>query len=79
MEPYSDFPNVMDRINDSTYGLQAGLFTNQMDKTLKTFNQLEVGVVFINDVPTFRVDNMPYGGIKDSGFGGEGIKYSLED
>ena len=79
MEPYSDFPNVMDRINDSTYGLQAGLFTNQMDKTLKTFNQLEIGVVFITDVPTFRVDNMPYGGIKDSGFGGEGIKYSLEE
>ena len=79
MEPYSDFPNVMDRINDSTYGLQAGLFTNQMDKTLKTFSPLEVGGVIINDVPTFRVDNMPYGGIKDSGFGGEGIKYSLEE
>ena len=50
-----------------------------MNKTLSAFNQLEVGGVVINDVPTFRVDNMPYGGIKDSGFGREGIKYSMQE
>jgi len=60
-------------------GLQAGVFTNQLDKAMRAFNQLEVGGVVLNDVPTFRVDNMPYGGVKDSGFGREGLKYSIEE
>ena len=79
VEPYSDFQSAIERINDSDFGLQAGVFTNQLNKTLSAFNQLEVGGVIINDVPTFRVDNMPYGGVKDSGFGREGIKYSLQE
>ena len=79
VDSYSDFQDAVERINNSDYGLQAGIFTNQMDKTLNAFNQLEVGGVIINDVPTFRVDNMPYGGLKDSGFGREGIKYSLQE
>ena len=78
LEEYTDFDAVLARVNDSTYGLQAGLFTNQMDKTMRAFNRLEVGGVVINDVPTFRIDNMPYGGVKDSGFGREGVKYSIE-
>lgn len=79
IEPYTDFYQAIDTINNSTFGLQAGVFTNQMDKAMRAFNQLEVGGVVLNDVPTFRVDNMPYGGLKDSGFGREGIKYSLEE
>ena len=79
VDSYTDFADAIERVNDSNFGLQAGVFTNQMDKTLRAFNRLEVGGVVINDVPTFRVDNMPYGGVKDSGFGREGIKYSLEE
>lgn len=79
VDSYTDFQDAIERVNDSEFGLQAGIFTNQMDKTLKAYNQLEVGGVVINDVPTFRIDNMPYGGVKDSGFGREGIKYSLQE
>ena len=66
-------------VNSTDFGLQAGVFTNNMNKALRAFNQLDVGGVVINDIPTFRVDNMPYGGVKDSGFGREGIKYSLRE
>jgi len=79
VESYTDFQQALDSINDSEFGLQAGIFSNQLDKSLRAFNQLEVGGVVLNDVPTFRVDNMPYGGIKDSGFGREGIKYTIEE
>ncbi len=79
LEPYSDFQQAVNSINDSDFGLQAGIFTNQLDKAMSGFNQLDVGGVVLNDVPTFRVDNMPYGGVKDSGFGREGIKYSIEE
>ncbi len=79
VEPYSDFYQAVETINDSDFGLQAGVFTNQLDKAMRAFNRLEVGGVVINDVPTFRVDNMPYGGVKDSGFGREGLKYSIEE
>jgi len=79
VEPYKDFYQAIETINNSDFGLQAGVFTNQLDKAMRAFNQLEVGGVVLNDVPTFRVDNMPYGGLKDSGFGREGIKYSIEE
>lgn len=79
VEPYSDFHSVIEQVNDSHFGLQAGIFTNQMDHTLRAFQHLEVGGLIINDVPTFRIDNMPYGGVKDSGFGREGIRYSIEE
>jgi glyceraldehyde-3-phosphate dehydrogenase (NADP+) len=79
VEPYSDFDRCLEQVNDSEFGLQAGLFTHHMDNSLKAFNRLEVGGLILNDVPTFRVDNMPYGGIKNSGFGREGIRYSIEE
>ena len=79
VEPYTDFYQAVENINHSDFGLQAGVFTNQLDKVMRAFNRLEVGGVVINDVPTFRVDNMPYGGVKDSGFGREGLKYSIEE
>lgn len=79
VEPYSDFQAALDTINDSVFGLQAGVFTNQLDKAMRAFHQLEVGGVILNDVPTFRVDNMPYGGVKDSGFGREGVRYTIEE
>ncbi len=79
VEPYTDFEEALRTVNDSEFGLQAGVFSNRFDKVLKAFHRLEVGGVIINDVPTFRVDNMPYGGVKDSGFGREGIRYSLQE
>ncbi len=66
-------------INDSRFGLQAGIFTKDKNVIDYAFKNLEVGGVIVNDVPTFRVDNMPYGGVKDSGLGREGIKYAMED
>lgn len=77
--PYSDFDEAIERVNDSAYGLQAGVFSRDMGKVLKAFNRIEAGGVMINEVPTFRVDNFPYGGIKNSGFGREGVKYAVED
>ncbi len=76
---YSDFDEVIDKVNDSVYGLQAGVFTQDIGKALKAFNRIEAGGVVINEVPTFRVDNFPYGGIKNSGFGREGLKYAVEE
>jgi acyl-CoA reductase-like NAD-dependent aldehyde dehydrogenase len=66
-------------LNDSRFGLQAGLFTFDMRSIRQAFEEVEVGGLIINDVPTFRVDHMPYGGIKDSGFGREGVKYAIRD
>ncbi len=77
LEPFASFEQAVDFVNDSQYGLQAGVFTNKYDEINYAFNRIEVGGVVINDVPTFRVDNMPYGGIKNSGFGREGVKYSI--
>ncbi len=76
---YTNFNDAIKAVNNTDFGLQAGVFTNNINKALGAFNQLEVGGVVINDIPTFRVDNMPYGGVKDSGFGREGIKYSLRE
>jgi len=76
---YTNFNDAIKQVNNTDFGLQAGVFTNNMNKALGAFNQLDVGGVVINDIPTFRVDNMPYGGVKDSGFGREGIKYSLRE
>lgn len=77
LEPYDRFGEVIGMVNDSRYGLQAGIFTNAIDEMNQAFEQLEVGGVMVNDVPTFRVDHMPYGGVKDSGFGREGVRYSV--
>ncbi len=77
IEKYTNFNEAIQDVNNSEYGLQAGVFTNGIKEMNQAFNELEVGGVVINDVPTFRVDHMPYGGIKNSGFGREGVKYSI--
>lgn len=79
VDPYEDFNQALSEINNSRYGLQAGLFTRDMHEINLAFRRLEVGGLIINDAPTFRVDHMPYGGVKDSGFGREGVKYALLD
>ena len=79
IEKYSNFTNAVSMINNSEFGLQAGVFTNSINEMNQAFAELEVGGVVINDVPTFRVDHMPYGGIKNSGFGREGVKYSIHE
>lgn len=66
-------------INDSIYGLQAGVFTDNIQKAFYAFENLEVGGVIINDIPTYRIDHMPYGGVKESGFGREGVRYAMEE
>ncbi len=76
---FSDFDAALDEVNDSKFGLQAGVFTRDLFHMLKAWDRLEVGGVVINDVPSFRVDNMPYGGVKDSGLGREGIRFAMED
>lgn len=79
IEKYSNFQEALEYINDSKYGLQAGVFTNEISQMNAAFRQLEVGGIIINDIPGFRVDHMPYGGVKDSGYGREGVKYSMHD
>lgn len=79
IEPVKDFNEAVNRINSGRFGLQAGVFTDSITEMNLAFNKLQVGGVIINDVPTFRVDHMPYGGIKDSGFGREGMKYAILD
>jgi len=76
---YRNFEEAIDMVNDSIYGLQAGIFTNDIDKAFRGFKKLHVGGVIINDVPTFRVDHMPYGGVKESGTGREGLKYAIRE
>lgn len=75
----STIDEAIEAINDSHYGLQAGIFTPSIETAFKASKKLQVGGVVINDVPTYRVDHMPYGGIKDSGTGREGIKYAIEE
>ncbi len=77
IEKFSKFETAIAELNNSQYGLQAGVFTNNIQEINYAFNELEVGGVINNDVPSFRVDHMPYGGIKNSGFGREGLKYSI--
>ncbi|QKK03482.1 MAG: aldehyde dehydrogenase family protein [Pseudomonadota bacterium] len=79
LEPFTDFDAALDKINQSRYGLQAGLFVRDIGKIRRAWDSLEVGGVVINDIPSFRVDHMPYGGVKDSGLGREGIRYAIED
>ncbi|MCM3595988.1 aldehyde dehydrogenase family protein [Metabacillus idriensis] len=76
---FKTFDEAIDEVNNSKYGLQAGVFTNKVDLAFQAAKALHVGGVMINDIPTFRVDHMPYGGVKDSGFGREGIKYAIEE
>ena len=77
--PFDDYDEALKEVNNSRYGLQAGIFTRDLYKAHKAWDVLEVGGVVIGDVPSWRVDNMPYGGVKDSGLGREGIRYAIED
>lgn len=79
VEKYSDYEDALRSVNNSRYGLQAGVFTRDMKKAFKAYDVLEVGGVVVNDYPSFRVENMPYGGVKDSGVGKEGLKYAIEE
>jgi acyl-CoA reductase-like NAD-dependent aldehyde dehydrogenase len=77
--PFSDLGDAIARVNDSMFGLQTGIFTNDLSGAWRAFNELEVGGVIVNDVPTYRIDHMPYGGVKDSGLGREGLRWAIQD
>lgn len=79
VEKVKSVEDAVEQINNSQFGLQAGIFSDSFSEAKYAFENLEVGGVIINDIPTFRVDNMPYGGIKNSGFGREGVKYSIHE
>ncbi|ADO73119.1 aldehyde dehydrogenase family protein [Stigmatella aurantiaca] len=79
LQPFHTFDDALRAVNGGRYGLQAGLFTRDLSRTLKAWDELEVGGVIVGDVPSFRVDTMPYGGVKGSGLGREGVKYAMED
>jgi acyl-CoA reductase-like NAD-dependent aldehyde dehydrogenase len=79
LSAFRDFDAALDEVNDSVFGLQAGIFTRDIYKAHRAWDRLEVGGVVIGDVPSWRVDHMPYGGVKDSGLGREGIRFSMED
>ncbi len=76
---FDDFDAALEEVNDSTFGLQAGIFTRDIHKAHRAWDRLEVGGVVINDAPSWRVDNMPYGGVKESGLGREGIRFAMDD
>jgi acyl-CoA reductase-like NAD-dependent aldehyde dehydrogenase len=76
---YQNFDEALAFLNDSQFGLQAGVFTRDLGLAMRAFAELEAGGVLINQVPTFRVENMPYGGVKESGFGREGIRYAMDE
>lgn len=76
---FEDFDAALAEVNDSKFGLQAGIFTRDLFKMFDAWDRLDVGGIVINDVPSYRVDNMPYGGVKDSGLGREGVRFAMED
>ena len=76
---YGTFEEAVSAVDDSIYGLQAGVFTRDIGRIAYAFDHLEVGGVIVNDYPMFRVDNMPYGGVKDSGFGREGLRWAIQE
>ena len=78
VETFTEFEEVLQRVNAGRFGLQVGLFCRDLQKVRRAFEVLEVGGLVVNDVPTTRIDNMPYGGVKDSGVGREGVKYAME-
>ena len=79
LSKFEDFEAALDVVNDSVFGLQAGIFTRDLYKAHRAWDKLDVGGVVIGDIPSWRVDNMPYGGVKDSGLGREGIRFAIED
>ena len=79
LQNYRDFREALSAVNASRFGLQAGVFTDDLEKISEAYDALEVGGVLINEVPTFRTENMPYGGVKDSGLGREGVRYAMDE
>lgn len=79
LQPFDDFADALRIVNDSRYGLQAGVFTRDINRAMRAFRELQVGGVVLNDVPSLRVDSMPYGGVKESGLGREGVRYMIEE
>ncbi len=79
VQPYTDFADALRFLNDSPFGLQAGIFTNDMRLIMHAYSTLEVGGIIVNDSPSWRVDHMPYGGVKQSGLGREGLRYAIEE
>src|SRR5271168_4262478 len=79
VEKFSSFEAALGEVNHSDFGLQAGIFTRDFLRISRAFETLEVGGVIVGDVPTFRIDHMPYGGVKDSGIGREGLRYAIEE
>jgi len=77
--PYDDFSEALLMANAGNFGLQAGIFTQNINRVMRAFGEMEVGGVMVNDIPTFRVDQMPYGGVKGSGIGHEGPRYAIEE
>jgi glyceraldehyde-3-phosphate dehydrogenase (NADP+) len=77
--PFKDTDEAIARVNDSMFGLQTGMFTNDLAGAWRAFSELQVGGVIVNDIPTYRIDHMPYGGVKDSGLGREGLRWAIED
>jgi glyceraldehyde-3-phosphate dehydrogenase (NADP+) len=76
---FSELEDAVRSVNDSSFGLQAGVFTNDLEHAWHAFNELDVGGVIVNDIPTYRIDHMPYGGVKESGLGREGLRFAIED
>jgi len=79
VEPYDKFDDALRQLNASSFGLQAGVFTRDVKLLFTAYEELEVGGLVAGDVPTFRIDHMPYGGVKDSGLGREGLRYAIEE
>ena len=79
LEPYNDFDSALRQINNSPYGLQAGIFTRDAKLMFQAYEELEIGGLIAGDVPSFRIDHMPYGGVKESGLGREGLRYTIEE
>jgi len=79
VEPYKDFDQALRQANNTAFGMQAGVFTRDAKLLFQAYEELEVGGVIAGDVPSFRIDQMPYGGVKDSGLGREGLRYAIEE
>ncbi len=79
VSPFRSWEEALSVMNDSSFGLQAGLFTRDLQRVFQAYETLDVGGVIVNDVPTYRMDSMPYGGVKESGLGREGVKYAIEE
>jgi acyl-CoA reductase-like NAD-dependent aldehyde dehydrogenase len=77
--PYDDFSEALRIANAGEFGLQVGVFTQNINRVMRAFGEMNVGGVIVNDIPTFRVDQMPYGGVKGSGIGREGPRYAIEE